>query len=603
MHRNFHIDIQNEAKFLSEIKSDKPFIEIGGENIWELGFETEPHAEYEEPKDFPDCCGYHSSIKEQLDEWFLEFPDCCENHKELKKRTWFDKTKYNHVPSKILNQLSFTENFISKNVEKENWFKDITDYINYTIESFGTPNIGGNKYFVYLKNWIETTKPNDFEFPKWKRNQLLEFLENLSNPPAKPKTDLNILFSSFQKWLRTFPDLIFFNELKKRFNNKFPLKVMLYEPKFNKYTGLTTFKIRTKSELLEFLVKTTKALLGSINSKSLLENNQISSKTKYELDVLGEQHKLKQNELLIEYSKKETKYVKIIKRWLSNEKTYMSELKNILKNIEDMPKLFTTEIREAHDKEYLKVYIRDRSKNNEVTNYLDTLQSVRTANVTDNKEQDITVYPSKTYSAKEMDEEIQMSLKSYFDKGTYDPIFEDKISDLSNTGYENILERINEYGQNLEKLTSLHDKFDEEGFRDYFIPHLNAISRNHSATGETFNKKGKTDILIQNEKGINVFIAECKLWKGESELSKAVDQLLQRYVTWRDEKVAIIVFNKDMKNFGDLLKKAVECLKNHPNFDKYVGKRRDSSFQFIFKHPSDDDKKIEVELMIFNCTN
>ena len=82
---------------------------------------------------------------------------------------------------------------------------------------------------------------------------------------------------------------------------------------------------------MEFLVKTTKALLGSINSKSLLENNQISSKTKYELDVLGEQHKLKQNELLIEYSKKETKYVKIIKRWLSNEKTYMSELKNILK--------------------------------------------------------------------------------------------------------------------------------------------------------------------------------------------------------------------------------------------------------------------------------
>jgi hypothetical protein len=45
-----------------------------------------------------------------------------------------------------------------------------------------------------------------------------------------------------------------------------------------------------------------------------------------------------------------------------------------------------------------------------------------------------------------------------------------------------------------------------------------------------------------------LFIAECKLWKGEFTISDAVDQLLERYVTWHDEKVAIIVFNKDMKN-------------------------------------------------------
>lgn len=601
MHRNFHIDIQNEAKFLSEIKSDKPFIEIGSENIWELGFETEPHAVYEEPKDFPECCPYHSSIKNQLDEWFTEFPNCCKNHKELKTRTWFDKNKYNDVPNKILNELSFTENFISKNVEKENWFEEITDYINYSIESFGTPNIGGNKYFVYLKNWIETTKPNDFEFPKWKRNQLLEFLENLSNPPAKPKTDLNILFSTFQKWTKTFPNLPYFNNLKKELKNKIPLNIMLYEPKSNKFTGITKFKMRTKGELIEILIRSTKNLLSSINTPLLLENKLIDDKQKYEIDLLNEQHNIKQNQLLVEYSKKEIRYVKIIKKWLKNEKEYIGKLRPLVKNLNTMPKLFTVEKRETFGKEYLKVYLRDKSKIEEVAVFITSLQSVRTCNVTENKEIDLTVYPAKTYSADEMNSEIEVALNSFLNKGQYDPVFEDKISSLSDEGYDNILNQIYNYGQNLEKYKNLYDKFDEEGFRDFFLPHLNSISKSHTATGETFNKIGKTDILIQDEKGINVFIAECKLWKGESELSKAIDQLLDRYVTWRDEKVALIVFNKDMKKFTELMTKAVEKLKEHPQFDKYIGKRRDSSYQFTFKHPDDSEKIIKLELIIFNC--
>ncbi|AXO81825.1 hypothetical protein DZC78_06005 [Olleya aquimaris] len=266
-----------------------------------------------------------------------------------------------------------------------------------------------------------------------------------------------------------------------------------------------------------------------------------------------------------------------------------------------MPKLFTVEKRETFDKEYLKVYLRDKSKNEEVATFITSLQSVRRCNITENKEIDLTVYPAKTYSADEMSLEIEVALNSYLNKGQYDPVFEDKISSLSDEGYDNILNQIYNYGQNLEKYKNLYDKFDEEGFRDFFLPHLNSMSKNHTATGETFNKIGKTDILIQDEKGINVFIAECKLWKGESELSKAIDQLLDRYVTWRDEKVALIVFNKDMKKFTELMTKAVEKLKEHPQFDKYIGKRKDSSYQFTFKHPDDSEKIIKLELIIFNC--
>jgi hypothetical protein len=143
------------------------------------------------------------------------------------------------------------------------------------------------------------------------------------------------------------------------------------------------------------------------------------------------------------------------------------------------------------DKEYLKVYLRDKSKNEEVATFITSLQSVRRCNITENKEIDLTVYPAKTYSADEMSLEIEVALNSYLNKGQYDPVFEDKISSLSDEGYDNILNQIYNYGQNLEKYKNLYDKFDEEGFRDFFLPHLNSMSKNHTATGETFNKIGK----------------------------------------------------------------------------------------------------------------
>lgn len=36
----------------------------------------------------------------------------------------------------------------------------------------------------------------------------------------------------------------------------------------------------------------------------------------------------------------------------------------------------------------------------------------------------------------------------------------------------------------------------------------------NEAQGETFNKSGKTDILI-SEESRSAFIAECKIWRGQ----------------------------------------------------------------------------------------
>lgn len=271
-----------------------------------------------------------------------------------------------------------------------------------------------------------------------------------------------------------------------------------------------------------------------------------------------------------------------------------------------MAKLFDIEIREVFEKPYLKVFVKDIDRIAEVQAFLEGLNSVAKANLTTSKSrysppQNLTIYPSRVYDIAEVRDEVQVSLESYFAGSPVDPQFiGEAISSISDQAYFQILDYILRLGMNLEKYKDLTRNFDEERCRDYFLPFLNSISRGHSATGETFNKIGCTDILVQDREGFNIFIAECKIWRGSAQLREAIDQLLERYVNWRDEKVTLIIFNKDVQNFSQVVQRATEEVENHPNCIKLLEKRCDTSFSFSFRHPDDDAKTIKFELILFN---
>lgn len=76
--------------------------------------------------------------------------------------------------------------------------------------------------------------------------------------------------------------------------------------------------------------------------------------------------------------------------------------------------------------------------------------------------------------------------------------------------------------------------------------------RARAATGETFNKGGKTDILVRVE-DVNAFIGERKKWKGAKALHEDDLPQLLRYRTWRDSKLALIYFcdRKDIHSVRD----------------------------------------------------
>lgn len=171
---------------------------------------------------------------------------------------------------------------------------------------------------------------------------------------------------------------------------------------------------------------------------------------------------------------------------------------------------------------------------------------------------------------------------------------------MSKEMYDDILKVIYDLGKSMEKKPSTYKDKDEEGIRDQFLLVLETRYDSTTATGETFNRGGKTDIILKYAKDAsNLFVAECKFWHGPSEFLKAISQLFDRYLTWRDSKVALMLFvtNKDFTNVLETIKKEIQ---SHPYFLKSNGKRGETSFSFHFHLPQDKDKIVFLEVIAFH---
>ncbi len=162
--------------------------------------------------------------------------------------------------------------------------------------------------------------------------------------------------------------------------------------------------------------------------------------------------------------------------------------------------------------------------------------------------------------------------------------------------YEHILEVIQNMALVIERSPSEFASMKEETLRSHFLVQLNGHYEGQ-ATGETFNFEGKTDILIRSE-GRNIFIAECKFWNGPKKLTETIEQLLS-YSSWRDTKVAIIVFNRN-KDFTNVLATLDETTKQHPNFKRDLGKQSETAFRYIFAHRDDPNREMVLTVVAFD---
>ncbi|MEL6167649.1 MAG: hypothetical protein AAFR35_03095 [Pseudomonadota bacterium] len=162
--------------------------------------------------------------------------------------------------------------------------------------------------------------------------------------------------------------------------------------------------------------------------------------------------------------------------------------------------------------------------------------------------------------------------------------------------YEHILSVLENMEVVMEQSPGAFREIDEESLRTHFLMQLNGHFQG-DATGETFNYEGKTDILIKVD-GRNIFIGECKFWTGEKGYLETLDQVLS-YLSWRDTKAAVLVFNRN-KDFSGVLEKIEQATSKHENCKKLVKKRSESSWTYLFGHKDDANREISITVQAYN---
>lgn len=161
--------------------------------------------------------------------------------------------------------------------------------------------------------------------------------------------------------------------------------------------------------------------------------------------------------------------------------------------------------------------------------------------------------------------------------------------------YEHILSVISNMVLVMERSPQAFKGMKEEDLRQHFLVQLNGQYEGQG-TVETFNFEGKTDILIRVE-GKNIFIAECKFWRGSEEFKKAIDQLLG-YSTWRDTKTALLIFNRD-RELSTVLKGIPEAIRSLPGYKRDQPYNSETGFQYIFGHHDDMNRELILTVLVF----
>lgn len=208
--------------------------------------------------------------------------------------------------------------------------------------------------------------------------------------------------------------------------------------------------------------------------------------------------------------------------------------------------------------------------------------------ILDNKKKliDILNIPLKLSVNTSNSEKIKLKLRTHITKNVSKEYY------ISDDDYLNIKNIINLVGMAMEETAKTYSKLEEEEIRDIIVATLN--THYEQVSGETFRREGKTDILILfREKA--AFIAECKIWRGVAHFKSAIKQLFS-YATWKDKKLALIVFNKDVKDF----KKIQEEINFFLLSIKAPFKRIDANVWETSIRDDDSNLKFDVAIMLYN---
>jgi hypothetical protein len=159
-----------------------------------------------------------------------------------------------------------------------------------------------------------------------------------------------------------------------------------------------------------------------------------------------------------------------------------------------------------------------------------------------------------------------------------------------------IISVLDNQGRQFEKTPATYQKLGEEDLRNILLVNLNSLFEG-KATGETFCKRGKTDIYLQIDKG-NILSFECKFWDGYKVYQDTIDQLLG-YLTWRMNYGVIIFFSRH-KNFSNVLEEGKKAIREHHSYKGSFQEVKNSHFRSYHVLPEDEKKFVQLHHLFYS---
>ena len=77
-------------------------------------------------------------------------------------------------------------------------------------------------------------------------------------------------------------------------------------------------------------------------------------------------------------------------------------------------------------------------------------------------------------------------------------------------------------------------------------------------------------------------------------------QQLLGYLTWRDCKAALVIFNKHIRRFSEILSRVPETFSQIDNFLKEEPTNQDGEWRYLISSREDEARHITLHVFLFN---
>jgi hypothetical protein len=314
--------------------------ELKHNGIFEIPFDIKPTSG---EHDFKACDKCQANIKELTDRLTKRFqglsnipafPNCCENHKKLINYLEFIRSKdyFSCVPEMVAKKVIYMNQHIRNNISKENWFEEITYYMDWVVESFGSmPNDAGEPlYLGEFFSQIRHLTSTDDDLPNEKKIRIHEVINSYYTKSYSSDNDMRSLVKIYEKWIEIFPFKLkeYFGDLREQFEAKLPFfrnKVVI-----NPYSGRTKIYIHSKKSLILYLNELTKVLIDKIDIQKLIEDGVIKDVNRHKINIEAERLNINTKELTKDLSQNEKAYIVTLKKWLELHKNFFQAITPLL---------------------------------------------------------------------------------------------------------------------------------------------------------------------------------------------------------------------------------------------------------------------------------